>query len=997
MMQQVKTLAESKGYQLVGIAPTHKAVQMLNDAMNPRINTQENPMEIPVMTAHKFISQEASQKYNDKTIFIVDECAMLGNRLYKDIQNQVINFKARAIYAGDTGQHTSIEHGKPQELAINHGLKTVYMDEIVRQSNPKLKKSATLASQKQSEASLRNLESINPSDYVQRTGHYKIEDYQASFIEISVDKDENGKPIKTDSGFPSLNNLYTAVANDWLSRPQSQRDQTIIVAYMHVFRNEIDGRIREGLKAEGVIQHPIQTQRLVSKNFDSVDLLLARNYKAKDIVRFDKTFSIAKKGDHMKVTGVDTTKNMLALTNLADGNQYMINPAKLALKSNMSVYDAVKTELGIGDRIRLRATDKTKGWLGGREYQVKTISEKEALLVNDKGQLTIKLNDPKDQLWEYAYTHTSYSVQGASSKCMIGLEINDNYRSNYIQITRAKEHLIMYTIDKNWLINHLTDAQKMMKADKTSAYEVMHPDHKQLIPSHGDTVSDHTMNHPKQLLDSHQKEKLHPIAAQHDTATKIVQPSLADRPKAKPLLANDLKPILCDRIEELAIHLLGEPNKQLSNRKYLRFGKNGSLIVNLEKGQWFSHEEGKGGNPFDLIQRELQLQSFKHTLAYAKTFLNVDNTILAPVNTAKLEKIKTEGIQEQNRIKHYANRLYQQSKPIQNTLGEKYLNNRGLTHYQNADLRFLSEVSGRDKDNQKMVTPAILAFAKDKENQINHVQIIRLDATGNKSKAVSIPKQIFGSLQGHAIELNQQSHATVTYLAEGIETGLSFLQTDKKAHVMAVLGKSNFTNINLDQLANKVILCLDNDGRKMLTDKKIHEAVERLQSYGKQVGIIIPETPQYDFNDVLQKQGLIALHKQVNHVMKPQHYQAMLTEQNQHTFDMVSILHNDAMNLQKSQQHLTRKEAHYINNNDQKITDIALKDKDLKNINDNNQQYRTIHQQLTQDNLALSRVKNNLDQAMKQEIRAAKNIPNKEAEIVVKSDKIKDTSKIMER
>lgn len=124
---------------------------------------------------------------------------------------------------------------------------------------------------------------------------------------------------------------------------------------------------------------------------------------------------------------------------------------------------------------------------------------------------------------------------------------------------------------------------------------------------------------------------------------KTPRPSIADQPKAKPLLANDLKLMLRDRIEALAIHLLGEPNKQLSNRKYLRFGKNGSLIVNLEKGQWFSHEEGKGGNPFDLIQRELQLQNFKHTLAYAKNFLNVDNTILIPVNTAKIEKMKTEG------------------------------------------------------------------------------------------------------------------------------------------------------------------------------------------------------------------------------------------------------------------------------------------------------------------------------------------------------------------
>lgn len=120
----------------------------------------------------------------------------------------------------------------------------------------------------------------------------------------------------------------------------------------------LEGRIRAGLKAEGAIQKPLQTQRLVSKHFDSVDLLLARNYRPDDVVRFDKTFSIAKKSDDMKVTEVDKAKNMLALTNLSDGTQYTINPAKLALKANISMR---RSKLGTGDRIRLRATDPKIG------------------------------------------------------------------------------------------------------------------------------------------------------------------------------------------------------------------------------------------------------------------------------------------------------------------------------------------------------------------------------------------------------------------------------------------------------------------------------------------------------------------------------------------------------------------------------------------------------------------------------------------------------------
>ena len=286
MMQTLKSLAEANGYQLVGIAPTHKAVQMLNDSMNQ--NSFLETLKIPVMTAHRFMGQDPGA-FNEKTLFIVDECSMLGNRLYHNIQKKVIEFKSRAVFAGDIGQHASIEHGKPQELAINNGLKTARMTEIVRQSNAILKVFAHLASEKDAEGSLRNLETLNPGDYIKRTGKYEIQDYQASFIEVGVDQDEDGKPLRLENGLPSLSNVYDAVANDWLSRTPEQREQTIVVACMHIFRDEIDARIRAGLQSEGLIQGVVETRRLVSKNFDTVDLLLAKNYETNDVIRFDKT------------------------------------------------------------------------------------------------------------------------------------------------------------------------------------------------------------------------------------------------------------------------------------------------------------------------------------------------------------------------------------------------------------------------------------------------------------------------------------------------------------------------------------------------------------------------------------------------------------------------------------------------------------------------------------------------------------------------------------
>jgi putative DNA primase/helicase len=66
-------------------------------------------------------------------------------------------------------------------------------------------------------------------------------------------------------------------------------------------------------------------------------------------------------------------------------------------------------------------------------------------------------------------------------------------------------------------------------------------------------------------------------------------------------------------VTELAAHmapvaklLFGEPNRQLSNGKELRYGNHGSLSVDLDAGTWFDHEGKVGGGVLDLVRRQLR-------------------------------------------------------------------------------------------------------------------------------------------------------------------------------------------------------------------------------------------------------------------------------------------------------------------------------------------------------------------------------------------------------
>ena len=120
-------------------------------------------------------------------------------------------------------------------------------------------------------------------------------------------------------------------------------------------------------------------------------------------------------------------------------------------------------------------------------------------------------------------------------------------------------------------------------------------------------------------------------------------------------------------------------------------------------------------------------------------------------------------------------------------------------------------------------------------------------------------KKSFGSKKGNAVILNEgKNRDSVTYLTEGVETGLSVRDAVSSERVLAVLGKSNFATIDMGLLTNKVVLCVDNDGKAINKDEKLLEAIERLKANGKEVLISVPKNHN-DFNDLARNDGFKAV------------------------------------------------------------------------------------------------------------------------------------------
>ena len=809
MMRELQTIAKKEGYAVVGLAPMHTSKDELIAS------------GIASITIALFLTQNTV--YAEKTLFVIDESSMIGNRDYAAIQQKITSFNAKGLFAGDITQMQSASSGIPHELTIKTGTqKTAYMTDIIRQRNsPVLKKAVIHASNREIKESFETLSSMNPEDFVKRR-EQTTNNPQHAIITISC-QDEKTKVMNYDP-------IYSAIANDYLTRIPEHQEKTMVIAHAHEDRKQINKLIRKGLQAQGIIsKQDMDCVRLPVKSMAKAELMKATNFARGDVLRFDAGFSVAEKGAYFTVDDISKENNHLHCTS-NEGNKLSINPASLALKARMSVYTQEHCALAEGDRIRLRLTDKARGHIANKEYTVERITEGRAhLLSNDNGKaLTLQLDDKKDGHWDYAYSRTAVGAQSATVTFVLALELAKRqlattHRSHEIDITRAGYQATIYTEDESKLVSRLSK----LKGDKLSAFQM------------------NAKANPSSPVIADTKKDLNHVIKTSNRASQL---------SIKSIDAEEIHRSLVLQMKPLAEHLLGKPNG-MSTINNLRYGSRGSLSINTHNGLWSNFETGEKGNALQLISVQMGFSDFKDTLSYAKDFLNtpeIKNDFKKQSKPA-LEKNK---IKETSNKKEFAKKLYDSSEPIKGTLAERYLKEyRKLNHYKTADLRFISSITTWHGDKKTRV-PALLCIGRDELGELNHLQAIRLNpVTGDKDHNSNVKKQTYGAMNGCPIELNKSSKSTVTYLTEGVETGLSILEGNPDANVFAMIGKSNFKNINLSTLTDHVVLCLDNDKDATMKDSMIEKSVDRLIAGGKSVSIMIPEKPGDDFNDVLKKEG----------------------------------------------------------------------------------------------------------------------------------------------
>src|SRR6202789_1523902 len=118
--------AEAQGYKVEGFAPTSRAAQKLADA------------GMETSTLQKHLARGQKPDTGERRLYVLDESSLASTKQMHEFVNR-LHPNDRVLLVGDRRQHEAVEAGRPFAQLQDAGMKTIKLEEIVRQKNPELK------------------------------------------------------------------------------------------------------------------------------------------------------------------------------------------------------------------------------------------------------------------------------------------------------------------------------------------------------------------------------------------------------------------------------------------------------------------------------------------------------------------------------------------------------------------------------------------------------------------------------------------------------------------------------------------------------------------------------------------------------------------------------------------------------------------------------------------------------------------------------------------
>jgi conjugative relaxase-like TrwC/TraI family protein len=419
--------AETQGYTVEGFAPTSRAAQKLSEA----------GMKTSTLQHHLVKGNQPDT--GEKRLYVLDESSLASTRQMHEFMTR-LHRNDRVLLVGDTRQHEGIEAGRPFAQLQESGMRTVKLDEILRQRDPELKQAVEQLAHGQVGAAAANL------------------DRQGRVHEVKERADRIAAIAREYAGFP---------------------ENTLVVSPDNRSRIEINRHIHDELQSRGMVseqQHPMR-MLVPRQEMTGADRSWAQRYQIDDILRYSRSSKETGigKGEYSRVVAINAQENTLTVLR-TNGEQTTYDSRR---QMGVSVYREQEKTFSIGDRIEFTAPNQE---LKIANRELGTVED-----ITQDGTMRLKLDSGRSvhfdpQLFphlDHGYAVTSYSSQGQTAERVLihvdtelGAKDLLNSRMAYVSVSRGQWDAQIFTNDRSALgkaLNHDVSHQSVYKPEQVIA------------------------------------------------------------------------------------------------------------------------------------------------------------------------------------------------------------------------------------------------------------------------------------------------------------------------------------------------------------------------------------------------------------------------------------------------------------------------------------------------------------------------------------------------
>ena len=398
--------AEWDGYKVEGFAPTSRAAQTLGDA------------GIETMTLQAHLARGQRVDTGEHRLYVVDESSLASTRQMHEFVGR-LHSNDRVLLVGDTRQHESVEAGRIFAQLQDAGMKTVKLEEIVRQKDPELKQTVEQLARGQVGEAVAGLEQ------------------QGRIHEVKGHEER-----------------IAAIAKECAKSPEN----TLVVSPDNRSRAEINRAIHTELQAKGVVasvEH--RTQVLVPRqDLTGAERTWAERYNVGDVLRYSRSSQETGigKGEYARVKSVDAPNNRLTVE-LKDGTERSYDPRR---QQGVSVYRDEERAFSTGDRVQLTAPSRELKAANRELGTVEGIGQDGRLSLKMDGGRELQLDPRLHPHLDHGYAVTSHSSQGQTADRVLihvdtelGAKDLVNNRMAYVAVSRGAYDAQLFTNDREKL------------------------------------------------------------------------------------------------------------------------------------------------------------------------------------------------------------------------------------------------------------------------------------------------------------------------------------------------------------------------------------------------------------------------------------------------------------------------------------------------------------------------------------------------------------------